>query len=202
MSNVFEHVAKLKAAQEAYEVQRKLPWDWDALKRLDGLVHVAEAELAAAKNEPFARPVSLGFEFCSDGVRLLQSAEETFLIMGTFARQDGEITGRQFRVLRMLRCEWTTFGYPNDEAMEGHPLHGRGLDTLEVCEVFNSPWIARMHAQNRVGFPDSDMLPTRHFIFSFLDNTFECLCAGWEVVFSSPDFQTAFAHTASLLSRK
>lgn len=192
--------ARLTAARDAFHAQRKLPWDSDAILRLNRLVHIAEADLAAAKGDAYARSIDVGFEYCSDGVRLLQSPKDCLLICGTFTRVDGEIRTRQFVVLRLISCLWTTFGYPNDEAIEGHPLSGRGLDSLAVCEVFNSPWIARMRSQNRVSFPDCDMHPTRHLIFSFKDDTFECLCSGMEMVFSSPDFDTAYHYAASLLA--
>jgi hypothetical protein len=189
----------LEAAHDAFRSQRKLLWDLAALSLLQSLIHVAEADLAAMKGEPYARAINMGFEHCSTGLRLLQSSEQCLLMFQIFDRMNSFITNRRFAVLRFDSCMWTTFGYPNDEAIEGHPLNGKGLDSAAVCEVFNSPWIARMRMQNRVSFPNYTMHPVRHLIFQCGDDTFECLCEGLQVVFESPDFDTAFDHAAALL---
>ena len=78
-----------------------------------------------------------------------------------------------------------TFGYPNDEALPGHPLYGAGLSFYDIFEVVDSSWLARLQQQNRVAFPDvaawpsgssaTSKAPMRHFIITFHDSTFECL---------------------------
>lgn len=202
MPSLEELEARLRASHDAFYAQRKERWDDEALRRLQAAIHVAEADLYAAKGEPYARLIDIGLEYCAEGVRLLQFSEACFLIVGTISRQAGAITSRAYAVLRFTSCMWTTFGYPNDEALEGHPMSGRGFDSFGVCEVFNSPWITRMRAQNRIRFPEFDMHPVRHLIFSFHDDTFECLCTGVEVVFTHSDFQTAFSHASLLLSHE
>jgi hypothetical protein len=46
-----------------------------------------------------------------------------------------------FVVIELLGCADIRFGGPNDEAIEGHPLHGRGLAAYRAHEVINSAWI-------------------------------------------------------------
>ena len=61
-----------------------------------------------------------------------------------------------------IACTQSVFGYPNDEAQEGHPL-ARGL-AYGVYEVFGSDWAQRLEQQNRVRFPDFRWAPKRHFL--------------------------------------
>jgi hypothetical protein len=61
-----------------------------------------------------------------------------------------------------IGCTQSVFGYPNDEAQEGHPL-ARGL-AYGVYEVFGSDWARRLEQQNRVRFPDFRWAPKRHFL--------------------------------------
>jgi hypothetical protein len=70
-----------------------------------------------------------------------------------------------------------TFGYPNDEALPGHPLYGAGLGPYGVFEVSDSSWKRQIIEQNKRCFPRTpphyDSL--RHFVVTFQDSTFECL---------------------------
>jgi hypothetical protein len=72
-------------------------------------------------------------------------------------------------------CVCTQFGYPDDEALEGHPLYSSVLDAYALFEVSNSSWIKRLEQQNRVAFPQTSSWNIRHFIITFHDSTFECL---------------------------
>ena len=68
------------------------------------------------------------------------------------------------------------FGYPNDEALSGHPLYSKGLGFYGTFEVIGSSWARNVVAQNRVVFPStSDDYAGRHFIVTFHDSMFECL---------------------------
>jgi hypothetical protein len=90
-------------------------------------------------------------------------------------------------------CLVATFGYPNDEALGGHPLYAAGLSFYGVFEVEASPWIARLQSQNAVQFPDASWWPNspystsgpvRHFIITFQDSTFECLARSFDGSFT------------------
>lgn len=67
------------------------------------------------------------------------------------------------------------FGYPNEEALEGHRLYRRGLRRYSGFEVCNSSWIDAMEKQNQVHHLHNKQLYSglRHFIFTFHDSTLE-----------------------------
>jgi len=89
------------------------------------------------------------------------------------------------------------FGYPNDEALAGHPLYAAGMNTYGGYEVIGSDWKLEVDQQNRVAFPDWHGWPVRHFAFVFHDSMFECLAENYIVRSSSgPDdefFRTAIS---------
>jgi hypothetical protein len=69
------------------------------------------------------------------------------------------------------------FGPPNDEAFSGHPLASRGLSPCGAFEVLDSSWIRLLIEMNSVHSHHSPKLfeYLRHFIFTFHDDTFECV---------------------------
>lgn len=69
------------------------------------------------------------------------------------------------------------FGSPNDEALKGHPLYGRGLQPYNAGEVHNSSWIKELERRNRIHplHNSRRFEALRHFIFTFHDSTFECV---------------------------
>jgi hypothetical protein len=70
-----------------------------------------------------------------------------------------------------------SYGYPNDEALPGHPLYGYGLEYYSFNVIENSPRIEELRKQNAVCFP-IDRLPWnyRHFIVTFQDETLDVVC--------------------------
>ena len=68
-------------------------------------------------------------------------------------------------------------GPPNDEAFSGHPLYSRGLRPYRAFEVHASSWISALEKMNAVhpGHRASLFVEYKHFIFSFHDETFECI---------------------------
>jgi len=95
--------------------------------------------------------------------------EEGPLARGTFIPAVGAV--------EFLRVRSIKFGGPNDETLAGHPLFGKGLEFYAAHEVINSRWIEEeekidsVHPQHRGGWRDS----LRHYIFTFHDETLECL---------------------------
>ena len=84
-------------------------------------------------------------------------------------------------VLRFPSCQQFIFGYPNDEALPGHPLYSFGLNNYGLFEVHGSDWDRRLRLQNQVSFPRTDLeTPNvlRHFIVTFHDETLEALARG------------------------
>jgi hypothetical protein len=121
----------------------------------------------------------------ADDGRLVFSFNATRLAADCYHRED---VGRA--VVRVPSCLAFKHGYPNDEALPGHPLYGRGFVGTAVYEVFRSSWVAELARQNQVRFPDSDVAGwgVRHFLFSFHDSTLEVLCRGLEVSLSGEPF--------------
>lgn len=140
-----------------------------------------ERALAAATGDQYATPLNLGFE-CETGVTaplLFQNEHMAFLTFNAVKMDiDGSRGKHGTACIEFERCSWTTFGYPNNEALSGHPLYGRGLNTYGVFDVHNSHWGRRKVEQNRVQFPNTLDFNSRHLIFTFHDSTFECLCKG------------------------
>jgi hypothetical protein len=96
-------------------------------------------------------------------------------------------TDDEFVVLRFPRCSIAKFGYPNDEALPGHPLYPKGLSYCGLFEVLDSSWTVALAEQNLVSFPDSgpSWIGGRHFIVTFHDSTLECIAERMEGRFSS-----------------
>ena len=84
-------------------------------------------------------------------------------------------TGDELVILRFARVRAHYFGSPNDEALKGHPLKPRGLEPYGVFEVIGSSWIRSLERMNQMCLGQISFDRYRHFIFTFHDNTFECI---------------------------
>ncbi|MBI2738021.1 MAG: hypothetical protein HYX38_15930 [Rhodospirillales bacterium] len=71
-------------------------------------------------------------------------------------------------------------GVPNDEAIRGHALFERGLNSGRAYEVRDSSWIRALERMNRVHPKHHAALYShcRHFIVTFHDTTLECVANG------------------------
>jgi hypothetical protein len=76
------------------------------------------------------------------------------------------------------------FGGPSDQALNGHPLRARGLDYYGAFEVYDSSWIRALARMDRArSRHDPRMFDgLRHFIFTFQDETFECVARGMRIL--------------------
>jgi hypothetical protein len=84
------------------------------------------------------------------------------------------------RAVVILRFEVVlhfSLGYPNDEALGGHPLHGFGLSCYAAYTVDNSPLLAQFEDQNRIhrAYKPGMYADFRHWIITFHDDTLEVL---------------------------
>src|SRR5215467_195287 len=89
-------------------------------------------------------------------------------------------SGEEYSAVKFIRPRAHYFGSPSDETASGHPLAKRGLEPYGVFEVRNSSWIRALEQMNRV-HPKHDASrfgSLRHFVFTFHDNTFECVANG------------------------
>ena len=105
-------------------------------------------------------------------------------------------------VVTIERCLLSKFGYPNDEALAGHPLYDHGLGFGSVFEVSNSSWVRQMNEQNKVCFPDGTDWKLRHWIFTFDDSTFECMAEALRVEVVKKPFREVFADISARLLPK
>jgi hypothetical protein len=87
-----------------------------------------------------------------------------------------------FVVIEMWGCAETRFGGPNDEAIRGHPLHGKGLAGYRAHEVVNSAWIEEAIKVNSVHphHSDAPFRQLHHYALLFHDEMLEALARGIE----------------------
>lgn len=85
-------------------------------------------------------------------------------------------------VIDLWGCSSFRIGAPNDEAIEGHPLAGRGLRAYAAHEVHNSAWLDEHIRINAVHPQHSDEAwrKQRHFLLAFHDEMVEALAHGIE----------------------
>jgi hypothetical protein len=86
-------------------------------------------------------------------------------------------------IIRFDACAGAILGPPNDEALNGHRLWGKGLEFYGTFVVRNSLWIREVR---RIGSVHPRHDPGRktdlsHYVICFHDTTFECLARGFEV---------------------
>jgi hypothetical protein len=80
------------------------------------------------------------------------------------------------QVAEFVDCLNVSFGFPNDEALAGHPLHEVGLHPYNVHVVEGSAWIEELQRIEHVGFPNADIVRGhKHFVFVFHDTTMEAI---------------------------
>jgi hypothetical protein len=139
---------------------------------------------------------------------LLQTERRTVLLFDTIHSDPndpdrrGKLAGTA--VVEFDGCFISKFGYPNDEALPGHPLYGRGLDGFYgFYEVRNPSWLEEIRVQNRVSFSDRANISGRHFIVLLHDSTFECLADDLNVsVVAEPMGNVVAATTRQIIARE
>jgi len=80
-------------------------------------------------------------------------------------------------------CLQVLCGHPNDEVLQGHPLYGKGLTFYSVHQVRNSSRLAAMERANSIHprhNAASYLKDKEHWIFTFQDETVECLVLALE----------------------
>jgi hypothetical protein len=84
---------------------------------------------------------------------------------------------RSVAVLKFEGVLLHRFGYPNDEALAGHPLWRLGLGFYHFYTVENSPWRAEIESQNSVHRHHHPGIyeKFRHWLITFHDSTLEVL---------------------------
>jgi hypothetical protein len=86
--------------------------------------------------------------------------------------------GEQVAIIRFPLVSYFSFGSPNDEALNGHPLYSNGLQFYSVHKIENSSLVHQLEQRNSV-HPrhDKDLFleGVVHYIFTFQDSTLECI---------------------------
>jgi hypothetical protein len=166
----------------------------DRLLAFEG-VAAAQRALAAAKGEEYAVTHDIGFvpEAAVSEPVLLQTDDVAIITFSAMrSKPDGTYEEAGYGIVEFDLCSITKFGYPNDEALRGHPLSEKGLGAYGVYEVHNSSWLRLMTEQNRVAFPKTADSTERHFIFTFHDSTFECAARSLHASLSTKPYSEIF----------
>jgi hypothetical protein len=152
---------------------------------------------AAAKGEEYAEPIDfpvlwdvgapLPHLFVSDVRALLAFclAEHDPASDGTWAveKRPADASSETLAVVNFDGCLVAKLGAPNDEALGGHPLFGRGLEFYTAQRVVNSRWLKELQATNSAHslYRPAMWRDFTHFIFWFHDSAFECLAESFKV---------------------
>lgn len=156
----------------------------------------AERELAAARGGQYAQVIDLGLRWNTGAPlpHLISDGSRAFIVCladqpspdwdGTYVTVVSPADARAslLVVIELRGCAEIRFGGPNDEAIAGHPLHGKGLDGYRAHEVVNSAWIEDAIRVNSVHPHHSDAPFRRlhHYVLAFHDEMLEALADGIE----------------------
>jgi len=102
---------------------------------------------------------------------LLQDERRAVLVFTAITTDEQTVTA----IAEFTGCLATRFGYPDDQALPGHPLYNHGLRYHDVMEVLHSSWMRQLEDQDAGAFPQPPDWEPRHFIITLHDATFECL---------------------------
>lgn len=157
---------ELQAVAEAarYEFSTELLAQY---QRISEQVLIAERAVAQEQGHSFAELLSVPYDWTlRSSVRLFVPSPHSALIAYDHLKSSEGIA-----VIRLKALYKITFGGPNDEVREGHPLSGRGLGTYGPFVVQRSDWIQNEKAINSVHdqYSEGDWLVYSHFIFCFHD---------------------------------
>jgi hypothetical protein len=164
----------------------------EELTRAGQDVLAAEREVARLAGEQYAVEEDIGLAWDSGAPlpHLLANGHRVFLLF-YLADPDPDWDGTSVRILdpastdlvplgivEIEHVHSVKFGGPNDEALAGHPLYGRGLRAYTAHRVLNSRWIQDEERINAV-HPHRGSWADRltHYLFCFHDDTVECLAA-------------------------
>lgn len=156
----------------------------------------AEAELAAPRGEQYARVIDIGpaWDVGAPLPHVVSNGSRAFAVCwagqlgsdwdgtGTPVVSPADAQPSLLVVIEMWGCSDVRFGGPNDEAVSGHPLYGKGLAAYRAHEVFNSAWIQERIEVNSA-HPRHSEAPFRqlhHYVLLFHDEMLEVLALGIE----------------------
>lgn len=98
---------------------------------------------------------------------------------------DNEPDNVDIYVLTFDRCLKHRFGFPNDEALYGHPYYELGMRWYAFYELRDSDWFAELVKIEEKSFPHFDVEKSwpmyKHYIITFHDSMFECIAKGYTI---------------------
>ena len=113
-------------------------------------------------------------------------ADDGILLLSYFVPSEASADAGETLTAAILRFDLPLmhlFGPPNDEAIRGHSLWRRGLESYGTYRVDQSSLLRRLAAMNHV-HPRNDPAAFdqfQHYIVTFEDSTFECIARSYEV---------------------
>lgn len=179
MNELESALVELAAVRAAYDEAKGFAWGAtsEVASRLvaaaDHVVRVAEGPRAVELTD---------VPQCDSGAPMPQVLGDGHTVwLSYFLGGNGFSTDRA--VLRFSGVDSVSFGGPNEEALHGHPLWGKGLTFYSFHEVIGSLWVATRERENSVHEHHRRVrfARLRHFVFTFHDETFECLADGYGV---------------------
>lgn len=191
------------------ELQRQLD---EAQKHLDQLAsqgswaeyHTAhqellvfEREVAAAKNETYAKPLDFPVLWSTGAPipHIISNGYKTFLTFyvhdpdpdwdGTYTHvvDPGDNNPAHLALVEFHGCISVKMGSPNDEVLHGHPLYGKGLVPYSAQTVENSVWLDELENINKAHpyYESTRWRNRKHYVLWFHDDTFECIAESFTV---------------------
>lgn len=127
---------------------------------------------------------------------LIQNEHDAYVV---FDARSEDLKSSGIALVRLRQCLITRFGYPNDEALGGHPLYANGLRSYGVFEVHNSSWIAQLQEQNRRCFPGFTMPRRQHVAITFHDSTLEAITHSVEATLLNENLRSVLSRVTELL---
>jgi hypothetical protein len=128
---------------------------------------------------------------------VLASESRTFV---AFERESGDndlVVTAEF-----VGCTSVRFGFPNDEALHGHPLWGQGLQFYATHEILESSWLSELRLiesahENAAATPFAN---SRHFLLAFHDSILEAIARDVVVQATYPSLSAAVAALAPIVA--
>jgi hypothetical protein len=173
---------------------------------------VAERALSAARREQYAEPIEIGvrWDIGAPSPHLISNGHRSFVVCllntpdpswdGTYVTVVDPASSRsealaiiEFRGVASIR-----FGAPNDEAIEGHPLNGKGLQAYSAHVIHNSEWLEDHIYVNSVHpiHNEANWRQLQHYVLAFHDDMIECIARELQVRQAHMTFSEALRQLA------
>lgn len=172
--------------------------DLVAFAKLEAELLEAERNLALALGEESAMPWHLAVNPSSLTALKLSDGLRTIVLFESIDKTRSAEKAKT-AVLTFDLCLSFQHGWPNDEAIHGHRLHGKGLSAYGAFLVQNSKWLEELERRNRVhpNHKPEHFRDYKHYVLSLKDETIEVIArnASLEIVQDE-----LFAQASKLLS--